>query len=53
MLCSFYDPHRGNQSEQYWPNDGCSVIYSSGKLKIKNIKSIVEDKNFATNIFEI
>lgn len=20
MLCSFYDPKRGHQSEQYWPN---------------------------------
>jgi hypothetical protein len=43
MLCSFYDPKRGHQSEQYWPNDGEHVVYSSGKLKVKNVESNSKD----------
>ena len=22
MLCSFYDPKRGHQAQQYWPEEG-------------------------------
>lgn len=53
MLCSFYDPKRGHQSQQYWPDHGEHKIYSSGKLKVKNIQHVEEDSEFIVNRFEI
>ena len=53
MLCSFYDPKRGHQSEQYWPEHGEHTVYSSGTIKVKNVESKKEDDEFVINKFEI
>ena len=39
MLCMFIDPKRGYQSEQYWPNEGESKIFSNQKLKVISLSS--------------
>lgn len=53
MLCSFYDPKRGHQSEQYWPDLGKSATFSSGKLEVKNLESDSNDKEYIVTKFSI
>lgn len=36
MLCSFFDPKRGHQSEQYWPDTDKHATFSTEKLKVTN-----------------
>jgi hypothetical protein len=44
MLCSFYDPKRGHQSEQYWPDSGSHASFSAGNLKVTNTQTNEADK---------
>ena len=53
MLCSFFDPKRGHQSEQYWPNEKSHAIFSSGNLKVVNTKCDDSDEEYVLNTFQI
>ena len=53
MLCSFYDPKRGHQSEQYWPDYANHATFSTGKLKVTNTNCDNNDKEYIVNKFEI
>ena len=53
MLCSFYDPKRGYQAEQYWPKQGQQALFSDKKLKVTNMGSKKLDDNFIETTFKI
>lgn len=53
MLCMFIDPKRGYQSEQYWPNEGESKIFSNQKLKVISLSSKKLNEEFTERIFRI
>lgn len=53
MLCSFYDPKRGYQAEQYWPKENNSISFSNKTLKVTNLGSKSIDDLFEERIFKI
>lgn len=53
MLCKFYDPNRGNQSEQYWPDEGQHKTFSVNKLRVSTLSSNPIDEEFTETKFKI
>ena len=53
MLCSFYDPKRGHQAQQYWPDEGKPVKFSSSTLLVTNMGSKPLDADFNETVFKI
>ena len=53
MLCSFYDPKRGNQAQQYWPQEKEQAEFSKGKIVVTHDISKHLDEDFVETKFKI